>query len=287
MASETKAANADQIEAWNGSVGVKWAANQERLDRMLTPFSEAVLAAAAVRPGEHVLDIGCGCGATTLEIARAVGEAGRVLGVDISAPMTARGRDRAKALALPATFELADASTYAFEPDAFDVMISRFGVMFFDEPASAFANIRKGLKKGARLAFVCWRSFGENPWVTVPLAAALAHVAPPEPTPPGAPGPFAFADRDRLASILETAGFRDISISPFDTKLMMGTEGGGIEEALMQSVEIGPLGRLIANAPEEVVSRIRESVRAALVEHQIPDGRVALGGATWLVTAHA
>lgn len=286
MASETVVPNAEQIEAWNGKVGAKWTENQERLDRMLAPFGEAVLAAAGAKPGEHVLDIGCGCGATTLEVARAVGPSGRVVGVDISEAMTARGRERAKSLGLAAEFMVADASTYAFAPSSFDLFVSRFGVMFFDDPVSAFANIRRGAKPGARLAFVCWRPVSENPWVMVPLQAALAHMPPPPPAPPGAPGPFAFADNTRVASILSDAGFTKIEIAPCNATMTIGSVSGAIEEAVTQSIEIGPVARLIADQPPELRAKVKESMREALLQYHGAGG-VGLGGATWIVTARA
>lgn len=282
----TASANAEQIEAWNGIVGAKWVANQDRLDRILAPFGKALLEVAAPKPGEHALDIGCGCGATTLELARQVGREGRVMGIDISGPMVARARDRAGMLGLSPVFEVADASSYPFEPGSFDLLMSRFGVMFFDNPPSAFANLRRGMKPGARLAFICWRALGENDWVKVPLAAALAHVQPPAPTPPGTPGPFAFADRSHVLSILERAGFSSIAIEPFDAPMAIGTPEGGIEEALTQSIEIGPIARLIADAPEDVRARARDAVREALLKHRTESG-IALGGAAWIVTARA
>lgn len=279
-------ANAEQIAAWNGPAGEKWAASQERLDRILAPFAAAVLAAAAVKPGEDVLDIGCGCGATTLEAARLVGREGRAVGIDISRPMTTRAKERAAAQNLTAEFKIADAAVHAFEPHAYDVLISRFGVMFFDDPAAAFANMRRGLKSGGRLAFICWRPLGENPWLTVPLAAALAHVPAPEPVAPGAPGPFAFADPARVTSILETAGFHDIRVTPFDAVLLLSTVEGGIEEALAHAMDIGPISHVIADLPKDVRARVKESVREALLKHRTADG-IALGGATWIVTARA
>lgn len=146
--------------------------------------------------------------------------------------------------------------------------------------------MRRGLKSGGRLAFICWRPLGENPWLTVPLFAALAHVPPPEPAAPGAPGPFAFADPERVTSVLERAGFRDIAMTPFDATLTMATAEGGVEEALAQSIEIGPISRVVADISEDVRARVRESVREALLKHRTADG-IALGGATWIFTARA
>lgn len=280
-------ANAEQIESWNGTTGVKWVANQDRLDRMLAPFSKALLDTAKVKTGEHVLDIGCGCGATTLDLARAAGTEGHVLGVDVSAPMVGRAQERAGAESSRAVFRIADASTYAFEPNAFDVLVSRFGVMFFDEPASAFANLHAALRETGRLAFVCWRGLGENPWVTVPLRAALAHIAPPEPSAPEAPGPFAFADRDRVTSILQHAGFHHVALTPFDAPLLIGSAGPeAVEDGLQQSMEIGPVSRLIANEAPDVRERVKDSIRNELTKHVTAKG-LLLAGAVWIVTAEA
>lgn len=284
---ETSGANAGQIETWNGTTGEKWVAHQDRLDRMLAPFGEKLLEAAHVRAGEHVLDIGCGCGVTTLDVARPAGAGGHALGVDISAPMIARARDRAAAEGSTATFELADASSHAFAPGTYDLVVSRFGVMFFDDPVGAFANLHTALKQTGRLVFVCWRPLGENAWVSVPLRAALAHVAPPAPPPPGTPGPFAFADKAHVTGILESAGFREIALTPFDATLTLGASGpGAMDEALLQTSEIGPVSRLLADQPDEVRARVRASIREALAEHLTANG-MSLGGAVWIVTARA
>lgn len=284
----TTAPNAQQIEEWNGKTGAQWVRYQDRLDRMLEPFGEAVLKAAAVKPGERVLDVGCGCGATTLEAAASAGKAGRVLGVDISGPMVARARERARSLGRPAEFVVADAATHAFTPRSFDLLLSRFGVMFFDEPPAAFASMYKGLAKTGRLAFACWRSMPENPWLTAPMRAALPLLPPPEPAVPGAPGPFAFADKDRVTSILSSAGFRDIVLTPFDAKVVLGRPEGGdpVEDALGQSLEIGPLARLLASQPDDLRERAKAAVRTELAKYLTADG-VVLSGATWIVTARA
>jgi SAM-dependent methyltransferase len=282
------APNAQQIEEWNGRTGAKWVRFQDRLDRMLSPFGDAVLKAAAIKPGERVLDVGCGCGATTLEAAASAGKTGRTLGVDISEPMVARARDRTKALGRAAEFLVADAATHVFQPDSFDLLLSRFGVMFFDEPAAAFANMHKGLARTGRLAFACWRSMPENPWLTTPMRAVLPLLSPQEPAVPGAPGPFAFADKDRVASILAAAGFRDIALTPFDSPVFLGfpESPDPVEDALGQALEIGPLARLLASQPDELQERARAAVRVELAKH-LRAGGVELAGAVWLVTARA
>jgi hypothetical protein len=160
--------------------------------------------------------------------------------------------------------------------------------MFFDEPAAAFANMHKGLAKTGRLAFACWRSVPENPWLTLPMRAALPLLPPQEPAVPGAPGPFAFADKDRVTSILSSAGFRDIVLTPFDATVTLGRPEGGdpIEDALGQSLEIGPLARLLASQPDDLRERAKAAVRTELAKYLTADG-VVLSGATWIVTARA
>ncbi len=198
--------NAAQVAYWNESAGPTWVAMHDALDHELNDLGLAAMAALAPRENERLVDIGCGCGATTLELARRVGKGGAVLGVDLSAPMLAVARERAAAAGLDqASFLQADAQVYALEP--VDGAFSRFGVMFFADPVAAFANIRKGLRPGGRVAFVCWRQLAENPWMTVPMAAVLPLLpAPPAAPTPDAPGPFAFADRDRLFGILPRRG---------------------------------------------------------------------------------
>lgn len=282
MSEDNTAPNAEQIEAWNGATGVKWVRLQDRLDNLLAPFGDAVIKAAAIKPGERVLDIGCGCGATTLAAAEAAGTTGRILGVDISLPMVTRARERNAERGLTAAFSVADASLHDFAPGSFDLLLSRFGVMFFDAPAEAFANLHRALTKDGRLAFVCWRTMPENPWLSVPLRAALPLLPPLPPTPPGTPGPFAFADSAHVTTLLTEAGFTDIRLTPFDADLILGS----IDDALTQSLDIGPLSRLIADLPDDLRARIVATVRAELEKYVTPRG-IALGGATWIVTARA
>src|SRR6185369_15072156 len=187
--------------------------------------------AAAVAAGERVLDVGCGCGSTTIELARRAGPTGHVVGADISGPMLADARARTAAAGL-GNVELvhADAQTHAFPPSAFDLVFSRFGVMFFADPTAAFANLRGALRPGGRLAFVCWRSLPENPWMAVPLMAALQHLPPPTIPGPEDPGPFSFADRGRVERILGGAGWSDVTVTPLDETLTL--PGGEIPQTV-------------------------------------------------------
>ena len=272
------APNAAQATYWNETAGPTWAAMQNPLDRQLEPLGRAGMAALALRPGEQVIDIGCGAGATTLQLAAAVAPDGGATGLDISGTLLALARSRSQGRERVRFLE-ADAQTYRFQPASFDALFSRFGVMFFADPVAAFANLRSALKPGGRLAFVCWRRPDENPIMTLPMAAALAHVPAPPPPEPGAPGPFAFADPDRVRGILGDAGFRDVVLTPHDEKI----GGGDLDTALDLALKVGPLGGLLREHPDKR-DVVLGAVREALVAHDGPDG-VKLASATWIVTA--
>jgi len=271
-------ANADQITYWNESAGQTWVELRDELDRQIEHLGLRAIDALAPMAGERLLDVGCGCGQTTLALAERVGASGTVLGVDISRPMLEVARDRA--VGLPqARFEEADAQTHRFAAGAFDGVFSRFGVMFFEDPGAAFENLRAALKPDGRLAFVCWRAPAENLWMTTPLMAALRHLPPPPPTEPGAPGPFAFADAEYTRRILVGAGFSQVSIQAHDAS--MG--GNSLEDSLKLSLRIGPLGALLRENPA-ARPLVVDDVRAALEPH-LQDGRIFLPSASWIVTA--
>lgn len=273
--------NAAQVAYWNETAGPVWAKAQAPLDRQLAPLGHAAMRALSPKPGERLLDIGCGAGETSLELAQAVAPGGHVTGVDISQPMLEVARRRAEGLA-GVRFLEGDAQTQAFEPASFDAVFSRFGVMFFADPPAAFANIRKALKPGGRLAFVCWRAPADNPVMVLPMMAAAPLLPGPLPAPePGAPGPFAFADQARVRGILDQAGFTSVEIVPHDEKI----GGGDLETAVGLAMRIGPLGAIVREHPD-LAPRVVEAVRAALAPHEGPDG-VKLASATWIVTAQA
>ena len=275
-------ANRDQIEFWNSDESRHWVEHQWRYDSMLEPYVKRLLSAAEIGPAERVLDIGCGTGTTTL--AAAVG-ALDVLGVDIAEPMIARARDRAREQKFQnARFEVADAQTAPFEADFHDVVISRFGVMFFDDPVAAFANLRTALRPDGRIVFVCWQNLADNEWILVPATAVAAHVALPDLGEPGAPGPFAFGDAERLRTLLTRSEFRDIGIEPVADSILLGG-GGTVDEAVDFLRGTGMARRLFAEASHDEVARAIEAVRVALAPYQTPEG-VRLGAAAWLVHAH-
>ena len=205
----------DQIEYWNGAGGLRWVNQQKHTDFMLAPVADILLAKAGVARGASVLDLGCGCGSTTEALSDLVGPAGKVMGLDVSAPMLGIAAQR---LAQRKNVDLicADAAQHAFPTPVVDVLVSRFGVMFFGDPTAAFVNFGKALKPGGRLVFTCWRKIDENPWMRVPLHAVYEHV-PRLPKPgPEDPGPFSFADVERVKRILVDAGFSVPRISPRD-----------------------------------------------------------------------
>jgi SAM-dependent methyltransferase len=269
--------NAAQIAYWTSN-GRTWVAMQGALDAQLRDLGLAAMAALGVREGERLIDIGCGCGDTTLELARRVAGGGSVLGADISAPMLEVARRRAGELGLGwARFVEADAQIHDFEPA--DAAFSRFGVMFFADPAAAFANIRGALAPAGRLAFVCWRALAENHWMTIPMGAVAPLLPPTPPPPPNAPGPFAFADRDRVHGILSEAGFTQIAIEPHDQAIGQRD----LETTVRTSLNVGPVGAALRENPL-LKAPITAAVRAALAPHAGADG-VKLPSATWIVTA--
>ena len=281
-----KEQNAYPVADWNGQSGEYWVANQARLDAMMAVFGQAAIEAAAPATGERVLDVGCGAGASTLDLAARVGAGGHVLGVDISEPLISRAR----ALTpqdTPALFQVADASSTELPEGAFDILFSRFGVMFFDDPTAAFANMRRALKPGARVAFVCWRGMAENDWVRLPMGAIKGIVPPITPSDPEAPGPFSFGDRERVARILTAAGFTDVTITPFDASIPFG-EGGtrdaAIDDAVKMAFEGGPLSLVLADQPDDIRARASTAVRTAFAG--FPGERsVMINGAAWIVMA--
>jgi SAM-dependent methyltransferase len=279
--------NSEQITYWNQQAGPTWVAVQSLIDQQIRPLGQLAMERAGLRAGLRVLDVGCGCGDTTIELATRVAPGGEAHGVDISAPMLTRAAQQARAAQVGnVRFELADAQTSELPAGRFDVLFSRFGVMFFADPAVAFTNLHQALRAGGQLAFVCWQSMMDNPWMTVPMAAALQHIPPPPIPAPGAPGPFAFADPDHVRRILTAAGFGDIALEPVLMTLSVG--GGNDLDATVDFVlRMGPTARALREADDpELLPLVAASVRDALAPYQTEAG-VRMESASWIVTAMA
>ena len=274
--------NSDQAAYWNGPAGRRWTDRQEMQDLVLAPVSAALLDRACVARGERVVDIGCGCGATAIELAERVGPQGRVIGLDISAPMLERARERAPAN-LPLQLILADATVHPFEAGATDLLVSRFGVMFFADPVQSFANMRKALRLGGRMAFAAWREPRKNPWMIVPLQEAYKHVPRLPEVAPDDPGPFAFASEDRVQRILKGAGFTGVAMEPVDLTVDLAA-GRGLEAAVNGALAIGPVSRALEGQAPEQMAAIASSIRAALAARQQGE-TVPLGASVWIATA--
>jgi SAM-dependent methyltransferase len=274
--------NADQIAYWNGPGGQRWADRQQAQDVLLKPVADLLIDRARPTSGERVIDVGCGSGATTIAFAQKVGPTGHVFGIDVSGPMLARARQSAPK-ELPVDFVLADATVYPFDPASFDLLASRFGVMFFAEPALSFANLRKALRPSGRLAFACWREPRENPFFMAPLQAVYKHVPKLPQQGPEDPGPFAFASQARVHRILGEAGFAGIEMEPCNLALDVAI-GRGLDAAVQGALEIGPASRALEGQPEDVRAAATNSIREALAVYAKGD-TVPLPASIWIVTA--
>jgi SAM-dependent methyltransferase len=278
-----------QAEYWNGEVGERWARNQAVLDAVFAPLTDALFARAALSAGASVLDVGCGAGATTLEAARRVGPGGMVTGADISAPLLAVARSRAAADAREAAAtRFVEADVEQADLGSFDQALSRFGVMFFLDTARAFANLRRMLKPGGRLTFLCWRTLPENLWVSVPREAVLPLLPEPPLAPQAdAPGPFRFADADALAALLRGAGFGTVACDALDRDVVLGQGGTDIaaaEAAAHVALNLGPTSHLVREAEPDLRARAEAAVTEVLRRHAAA-GAVRLRAACWLVQA--
>jgi SAM-dependent methyltransferase len=280
--SETNEANRDQAKLWNDAGGPIWVEMQPVLDHILGPFEALLTAEAFPGEGARVLDVGCGSGATTLAMARRIGPSGACLGVDISGPLVAAARARAASEGLSwARFVQADAQTHAFEEKDYDAVISRFGVMFFDAPEAAFANLRGAARPGGKLTFVAWRSPAENPFMTAAARAAAPHLPNLVPPNPDVPGQFAFADGDRVRRILDASGWKDVDVRAVDLP------GNVPEQELFAYVtKLGPVGLALREADEPTRARTVDAVRKAF-EGYVQDGAARFDMACWLASARA
>jgi SAM-dependent methyltransferase len=276
--------NADQIAYWNGPGGQRWADRQQTQDILLAPVADILIDRARPSSGERVIDVGCGSGATSIAFAQKVAPSGHVFGVDVSGPMLARARASASK-ELPVDFVLADATVYPFDPASFDLLASRFGVMFFAEPSRSFANMRKALRPTGRLAFACWREPRENPFFMAPLQAVYKHVAKMPQQGPEDPGPFSFASEARVHRILGEAGFTGIAMEPHNLALDVAI-GRGLDAAVQSALEIGPASRALEGHPADVRAAATNSIRETLATFAKGE-TVPLPASIWIVTARA
>ncbi len=283
---QTDSPNAREVQYWNSAQTRVWADDYEVIDRLFAGLTQIALDHAAPKLGERVIDIGCGSGTTVLELAARVGPGGYVLGADVSKPSVEKARERiAAACVQQAEITLCDVSIHTFPANSFDLVFSRFGVMFFADPVATFANIHKAMKSDGRLAVVVFRTPQENKWATTALAA-VRHLLPPI-TPPGPeePGQFSWADAARVHHILETAGFQDISLTPHDPEMPLAGRGGAAEAASFMS-RVGPVVRAMSDASEQQRKEVRAALEAFFKFHEGPQG-IVLPGAIWVVTARA
>ncbi|MGJ7524310.1 class I SAM-dependent methyltransferase [Variovorax sp. GB1P17] len=271
----------EQAKLWNGSAGRAWVDTQASLDHLFQPLEDLLVEAVSAGAGGRVLDVGCGTGATTLAVARLQGAGGRCVGVDISEPMIAAARKRADREGSPASFICANAQTHAFEPASFDMVISRLGVMFFDDPVRAFANLRSAARDDAELRFIAWRSAAENPFMTTAERAAAPLLPNLPARKPGAPGQFAFADRDRVQAVLEESGWADINIQPIDVNCTLPEK-----DLLAYLSRLGPVGLALQAVDEQTRTQVIDTVRAAFAPYVHGD-EVRLTAACWMVGARA
>jgi SAM-dependent methyltransferase len=274
--------NAAQIAYWNDRAGATWVAQQERLDQLFQPITDIAIEAAAATAGETVIDVGCGCGATLLALAERVGPTGRVTGLDVSVPMSTRAQARIAGLP-QAAVKLGDAASMALPDAAANLVFSRFGVMFFDEPTNAFAHLRQAMRPDGRLLFVVWRTLADNPWFSVPLKAALDLLPPQPSSDPTAPGPFALADEDRTRDLLTRAGWRDVSLTRHDVGMRIAG-ARDLAAAADFAVTVGPVSRMLAEMPPESRTPVRDAVAQAIQDYDTPDGFI-LNGSVWTVAA--
>jgi len=275
----TQQTEEDQAALWNGAAGLTWVEAQEPLDRLFNPFEELLVETVLARGARSVLDVGCGTGATTLAIARALGEGGHSVGIDISEPMLALASARAERERLPAAFVRADAETHAFEAGAFYTIVSRFGVMFFADPVRAFANLRTAVRRGGDLALIAWRGPDENPFMTAAERAAAPFLPDIPPRRTDAPGQFAFADSRRVQGILERSGWADIDLQRLDVVCAFAKS-----DLVGYLTRIGPIGRALRAADLQTRVRITEAVLPAF-DPYVDGDDVCFVAACWMIGA--
>jgi len=280
----TRPTDDEQTALWNGPAGRAWVDAQDVLDQGLKPMEEslveAVLASGSA-PKRCVLDVGCGTGSTTLAVARRLGPNGRCVGIDISEPMIVAARNRMEREGLGTSFIHADAQTYPFEPSSFDAIISRFGVMFFEEPVHAFANLRRAATVEAALRFIAWRGPGENAFMTTAERAAASLLPNLPVRRANAPGQFAFADSDWVHTILAESGWTEIDVRPIDPSCTFPER-----ELVRYVTRLGPVGRVLDQVDERTRMQVIEKACRAF-DPYVRGGEVHFTAACWMVSARA
>jgi SAM-dependent methyltransferase len=275
--------NATQQLYWNEVGGPHWVEQQTQFDLMLAEFGARALAVLDARPGERILDVGCGTGPTTVEIAAAVGPDGTVVGCDIATTMVDAARTRGDGLP-QLSFVVADAQTDDLTGGRpFDAVFSRFGVMFFADPTAAFANLGRQVRPGGRLTFACWQSEERNDWLSVPVEIMRRFTPEPVLPPPGEPGPFAFGESSVIEAVLTGSGWTDISIDSFTAATVLGA-GLGVEPAVRQTMGNRAGQQLRQQVDDATFAAAADAIRAAFAEHLV-DGRVVYDGNVWIVRA--
>ena len=277
----TRQTSDEQTALWNGRAGCAWVEAQDVLDQMFKPMEDLLVAAVSAGSGGRVLDVGCGTGGTTTAVARRLGAKGRCVGIDISEPMIAAARVRAEREGAPASFIHADAQSYAFEPASFDMIISRLGVMFFDDPVRAFANLRRAAREDAELRFIAWRGASDNPFMTTAERAAAPLLPNLPARRPDAPGQFGFADRHRVSAILERSGWTAIDIRPIEVVCTLPEK-----ELVGYLTRFGPVGLVLQDADDRTRAQVIDTVRAAF-DPYVQGTEVRFTGACWMVGARS
>ena len=280
--------NTLQKEMWNGRAGESWVRHNSLLEQLLAEPGRECMNLLPLTPAMQILDVGCGCGNQTLELAARLDASSTVIGVDISEPMLGLARElkaaNDNALSAEVQFALGDASEPLFDEASFDAIYSRFGVMFFEEPVAAFSALRNSLKPGGKLGFVCWREPKLNPFFNAPMEAALTVLPAPAPSAPGAPGPFGLADDNVVQTTLRLAGFKDVSVTPLNLTLSVGAETP-FDALFEELIQIGPAAALIAQSDPSLKEKAREAVYNRLTDFYASGQGISFDANFWLVTA--
>ncbi|MCX8564418.1 class I SAM-dependent methyltransferase [Mycolicibacterium mucogenicum] len=277
----TPPTNDEQTYRWKGTSGYAWVDAQDLLDQMMKGFEDLLADGVAAGSGRRVLDVGCGTGGTTLAVARRLGTEGHCVGADVSEPMIAAARARAERDGIPASFILTDVQTHPFERASVDTIISRFGVMFFNDPVQAFANLRRAATDDATLRVIAWRSAAENPFMTTGLREA-APLLPNLPAPASdGPGQFSFADPQRVAAILDASGWADVDLQPIDVQCTLPEP-----ELIGFFTQLGPVGLALQGKDERTRAQVIDAVRPAF-DPFVQGTEVRYTAACWMIRAHA